>query len=33
MEGKGLYKWKDGRSYDGEFKNDKKHGFGIFTWF
>jgi hypothetical protein len=31
--GKGLYTWKDGRSYDGEYLNDKKHGFGIYTWY
>jgi hypothetical protein len=33
MDGKGIYKWKDGRTYEGEYKNDKKHGFGIYTWF
>lgn len=24
MHGKGLYTWKDGRKYDGEYHNDKK---------
>lgn len=24
--------WSDGTIYDGEYKNDKKHGFGILTW-
>lgn len=32
MHGKGQYKWKDGRSYSGEYKYDKKHGFGTYTW-
>jgi hypothetical protein len=30
MDGMGLYTWKDGRSYEGEYKDDKKHGFGIY---
>lgn len=25
MHGKGLYTWKDGRRYEGEYHNDKKH--------
>jgi len=25
MHGKGVYTWKDGRRYDGEYLNDKKH--------
>jgi len=25
MQGKGYYMWKDGRTYDGEYLNDKKH--------
>lgn len=32
MHGRGLYKWKDGKYYDGEYENDKKSGFGIFHW-
>ena len=28
MHGKGIYIWKDGRKYEGEYVNDKKHGFG-----
>jgi hypothetical protein len=32
MNGKGVYEWKDGRKYDGEYLNDKKHGFGIYYW-
>lgn len=41
MQGKGYYMWKDGRTYDGEYLNDKKHvknllfigqGFGIYKW-
>lgn len=29
MDGKGVFKWPDGRVYDGEYKNDKKDGYGI----
>ena len=29
MNGKGIYLWKDGRSYNGEYLNDKKHGYGM----
>ena len=32
MTGKGEYKWVDGRSYRGEYVNDKKHGYGEYTW-
>lgn len=32
MHGKGIYTWKDGRSYEGTYYNDKKHGFGIYKW-
>lgn len=40
MDGKGVYvlyiikvfTWNDGRIYKGEYKNDKKEGYGIFTW-
>ena len=32
MHGPGFLKWNDGRSYNGEFFEDKKQGFGIFTW-
>ena len=27
-----MYKWNDGRQYEGEYKNDKKHGFGMYEW-
>lgn len=30
MHGKGIYTWKDGRRYEGEYLNDKKHGYGIY---
>ncbi|KAL3903994.1 MAG: hypothetical protein SGARI_005131, partial [Bacillariaceae sp.] len=30
--GKGIYKWHDGRIYDGEFLEDKRHGKGKFIW-
>jgi len=32
MHGKGLFTWKDGRMYDGEYIADKKEGYGEFTW-
>ena len=32
MDGKGVFTWEDGRSYSGEYKLDKKHGYGIFSW-
>lgn len=32
MNGKGIFKWPDGRSYEGEYKDDKKHGFGVLKW-
>ena len=32
MHGKGLFKWVDGRSYEGEYYLDKKQGYGKFKW-
>lgn len=32
MNGKGKTTWPDGRTYEGEYLNDKKHGYGKFTW-
>lgn len=32
MHGKGKYSWQDGRFYEGEYYEDKKHGFGIYRW-
>ena len=32
MHGYGVYTWKDGRKYEGEYLYDKKHGFGVYTW-
>ena len=32
MEGKGVEEWKDGRKYEGEFKNGIKDGEGTFEW-
>lgn len=32
MNGKGVYIWKDGRRYEGEYDLDKKHGYGIYQW-
>lgn len=30
MDGEGHLIWPDGRSYKGSYKNDKKHGYGVF---
>lgn len=30
MNGKGVTQWADGKRYEGDYKDDKKHGFGIF---
>ena len=27
-----LFFRADGRTYVGEFQNDKKHGYGVYTW-
>jgi len=32
MDGYGVFYWPDGRSYEGEYLNDKKHGKGLFKW-
>eukprot|EP00826_Nyctotherus_ovalis_P025683 TRINITY_DN1992_c0_g3_i1.p2 TRINITY_DN1992_c0_g3~~TRINITY_DN1992_c0_g3_i1.p2 ORF type:complete len:112 (+),score=27.04 TRINITY_DN1992_c0_g3_i1:307-642(+) len=32
MNGKGTYRWPDGRVYIGEFANDLKDGYGVMTW-
>jgi hypothetical protein len=32
MEGMGVYTWADGRKYEGEYKDDKKHGYGLYEW-
>lgn len=32
MHGKGVYSWLDGRQYNGAYENDKKQGYGEYTW-
>lgn len=32
MNGIGIYIWKDGRQFQGYYKDDKKHGYGIYIW-
>ncbi|EGR31959.1 MORN repeat protein [Ichthyophthirius multifiliis] len=32
FHGKGIYKWADGSTYDGMWKNDQMQGFGTFIW-
>ena len=31
-EGRGIFRFKDGSEYLGEWKNDLKEGKGTFTW-
>lgn len=28
-----MFTWPDGRVYKGGYQNDKKHGYGEFTWY
>jgi hypothetical protein len=32
MHGKGIFKWYDGRRYEGDYVDDKKEGNGLFEW-
>ena len=32
MHGYGIYKWNDGRKYEGQYFHDKKEGFGKYYW-
>lgn len=32
LEGKGEFKWPDGKRYNGDYKQDIKHGYGKFEW-
>ena len=32
MDGEGLFIWPDQRKYQGEYKDDRKHGYGVFEW-
>lgn len=31
MHGKGIFTWLDGRKYEGEYVNDLKEGYGVFS--
>ena len=33
MHGIGLFKWSDGRRYEGQYSDDKKEGLGTFEWY
>ncbi len=33
MDGKGLFTWPDQRKYEGDYKDDKKDGYGTFEWY
>ena len=30
MHGKGQFVWPDGKTYEGEFVNEKKEGYGVY---
>jgi hypothetical protein len=32
MDGVGCYIWSDGRTFEGEYSEDKKHGYGVYHW-
>ena len=32
QEGRGIYRYKNGQVYDGEFVEDKMHGMGKYKW-
>lgn len=32
MNGRGTLSWPDGKSYEGEFVDDKRDGAGLFKW-
>lgn len=32
ISGYGLYKWSDGKRYEGEWHNNKMHGKGFLVW-
>ena len=32
MYGEGSFKWPDGRTYKGQYKQDKREGHGVFSW-
>ena len=32
MHGVGIFKWPDGKVYNGQYDRDQKSGFGILEW-
>lgn len=32
MHGKGIFRWPDGRVYEGDYVDDKKEGLGKVIW-
>lgn len=32
MNGQGVYKWVDGKVYEGNWRNGKREGYGILTY-
>ena len=33
MDGEGVFTWPDGRKYTGQYRDDKKEGYGVFEWY
>jgi hypothetical protein len=33
MDGEGTFIWPDERKYEGQYKDDKKEGYGEFEWY
>ena len=33
MHGFGIFSWKNGKKYEGMYKDGLKHGLGKLTWF
>ena len=33
MDGFGVFIWPDQRKYEGNYRDDKKEGYGIFEWY
>ncbi|CAJ1413004.1 unnamed protein product [Effrenium voratum] len=32
IHGAGVYRWSDGRKFEGQWAHNRMHGYGLFTW-